>query len=47
MLKTITKALKTIWAAFVDIAEAGGRARAAAELSRRGLYTEAKALMLK
>jgi hypothetical protein len=39
--------LKRIWNGFVSIAEAGGQARAAAELSRRGMYAEAKAIMLK
>jgi hypothetical protein len=47
MLKTITAALKTFWAGFLAVAEAGGRARAAAELSRRGLHHEARELMLK
>lgn len=31
----------------LEVAEAGGRARAAAELSRRGLTNEARSLMLK
>jgi len=39
--------LKRIWQAFLSIAEAGGRARAAAELSRRGMHKEARAMMLK
>jgi hypothetical protein len=47
MLNTIAKALKSFWTGFLSVAEAGGRARAAAELSRRGLHAEAKELMLK
>jgi hypothetical protein len=47
MLNTIVKAVKSFWAGFLAVAEAGGRARAAAELSRRGLHKEARALMLK
>jgi hypothetical protein len=47
MLKTITKGFKAFWAGFLEVAEAGGRARAAAELSRRGLHNEAKELMMK
>jgi hypothetical protein len=39
--------LKRLWNVFLEIAEAGGRARAAAELSRRGLHAEAKELMMK
>ena len=41
------KFIKSIWAVMLSIAEASGRARAAAELSRRGLHDDAKALMLK
>ena len=37
------KFLDTIWNVFLSI----GQARAAAELSRNGLYEEAKALLLK
>jgi hypothetical protein len=39
--------LKKVWNGFLTIAEAGGRARAAAELSSRGLHAEAKELMMK
>lgn len=38
---------KAVCSWLLEVAEAGGRARAAAELSRRGLHKEARALMLK
>jgi hypothetical protein len=47
MLTKITKGFKAFWTGFLEVAEAGGRARAAAELSRRGLHEEAKELMMK
>jgi len=47
MLKKVKSSFKSSWFWFLEIAEATGRARAAAELSRRGLHEEAKELLLK
>jgi hypothetical protein len=47
MLKKVKSSFKSSWFWFLEIAEATGRARAAAELSRRGLHAEAKELLLK
>jgi len=47
---TFCDAVKTIaitaFIGFIAFAESTGRARAAAELSRQGMYDEARALML-
>jgi hypothetical protein len=37
--------MKKIWNYLMDLADSMCRARAAAELSRRGMYAEARALM--
>ena len=46
----VCEAVKTIvitaFIGFIAFAESTGRARAAAELSRQGMYDEARALML-
>ena len=47
---TICEAVKTIaitaFCSMIAFGESAGRARAAAELSRRGMHDEAKALMM-
>jgi hypothetical protein len=47
MLKKVTSSFKSGWFWFLEVAEATGRARAAAELSRRGLHDKARDLLLK
>jgi hypothetical protein len=47
MCETIANATKSFANGVWNFFESVGRARAAAELSRQGLYKEAKALMLK
>jgi hypothetical protein len=42
----IRKALITAFVAIIEFGESAGRARAANELANRGMYKEAKALML-
>jgi hypothetical protein len=47
MSKTIVKAFKSVWVGFLAVAEAGGRARAAAELDRNGYHKAAREILLK
>ena len=39
--------LKRLWNGFLEVAEAGGRARAAAELDRNGYHKAARELLMK